>query len=127
MTATATAADPPAATDPPASPSTLPTATLPPFAIPSPNNTASTRYGWFDLLDHRSAYGTNWFPDPISGLDGDARNEVLFNYDHAEDFYAQDDDGFFDLSHKFGVATLSAGAAYSSIDQTGQGFGRLLH
>src|ERR1700730_9044739 len=43
-----------------------------------------TRYGLFDLLDHRSIYGKDWFPEPFRVEDTDVGNQFRFDWEHDE-------------------------------------------
>src|ERR1700737_2835715 len=54
-------------------------------SITESNRSASTRYGLFDWLDHRSAYGQGLFPEPFLVDDSDLEvNEARLDWLHTK-------------------------------------------
>src|SRR5579862_6100235 len=43
---------------------------------------SGTREGLFGLLDSRSIYGKDWFPEPLRADEADVDNELAFKYFH---------------------------------------------
>jgi hypothetical protein len=62
----------------------------PPSAATTANQNAG-RY-FFGLLDHRSSYGKDFFPDPFLGPEFDAEKQLDFDYLHAEKKGIRDDE-----------------------------------
>jgi len=81
---------------------------------PSAGSTASTRYGFLNLLDHRSSYGKFWFPEPLRADESDVDNELRFNYFHAEKKHQQADEASAEFEHAFGMLTLEIEGRYES-------------
>jgi hypothetical protein len=73
-----------------------------------------TRYGLFDLLDRRSTYGTDWFPEPLVADEADVDNEVTFRYSHFEHTGEQFDAASAEFEHAFGLLTLELAGGYQS-------------
>jgi hypothetical protein len=75
---------------------------------------SSDRIGLFGLLDDRSIYGKNWFPEPLSADESDVDNEVAFSEFHGEQKHAQTDQAFAEVEKSFGLLTLEIGGGYES-------------
>ena len=106
------AADHPLTLDPAA---LMPTVSLDgsPAAAPAPQGAVtSTRYGWLDLLDHRSIYGHAWFPEPLIAEDGDVEHEIQLGYVHREVHRGQADEQWLAWAHGFGLLTVYAAEQY---------------
>jgi hypothetical protein len=96
---------------------------------PSQATTTSVESGryFFGLLDHRSMYGRDFFPDSFLGPEFDAERQIDFNYLHGERRGMRDDelDGGFQWNVA-GELTISAEAGWDSqrsalIPQAGDG------
>ena len=74
----------------------------------------SDRYGFLGLLDHRSIYGKDWFPEPLLADEADVDNEVAISYNHFEGHDAQSDEGHVEIEKSFGLLTLEIAGGYSS-------------
>jgi len=61
-----------------------------PVSLPAAN-TESSRY-CFDLLDHRSSYGDDFFPDPFIGPEFDSERQIELDYLHGEKRGVRDDE-----------------------------------
>src|SRR4051794_27288695 len=73
----------------------------------------SQRYGAFGLLDHRSTYGTYWFPEPLNGPEMDVDRELRIDYFHGESQNAQETEVKAELEWNFGLLTLELELPYS--------------
>src|SRR5581483_5597416 len=73
---------------------------------------ANTRHGFFNLLDSRSKYGTNWFPEPLNTDEMDADQEVRFNYFHAERKGFQADEVSAEVEKSFELLTIELEVPY---------------
>src|SRR5690242_9255476 len=62
-------------------------ATTLPLPAPAPE-----RYGLFNLLDHRSKYATNWYPEPLLSDEMDWDQEVRLDWFHSENRGIQSDE-----------------------------------
>ncbi len=93
-----------------------PVLTLSPSSSPAP--LPSDRYGFLDLLDHRSSYGTYWFPEPLRSDEGDIDNEIRLDYFHAEKKHRQLDSIKTEIEYSIGVLTLEVAGGYAA-DRTG--------
>ena len=89
---------------------------------PDASLTADTRYGLFNGLDHRSAYGKGVFPEPFLTDDSDLEvNELRFDYfyerqpDHSESHQMK-----FEIEKGFGNLTLEVEIPYE-IDRSPDG------
>jgi hypothetical protein len=78
-----------------------------------PASPDSYRFGAFSLLDHRSTYGTSWFPEPLSADEMDVDRELRIDYFHAENHDSQADDLSAEVEWNFGLLTLELEAPYS--------------
>jgi hypothetical protein len=75
--------------------------------------TASTRYGLFNLLDHRSSYGQGVFPEPFLIDDSDLEtNEARLDWLHTEGFHQRSDVVTAEIEKGFGLLTLEAEVPY---------------
>src|SRR5690349_2262005 len=61
----------------------------------------SSRYGVFNLLDHRSRYGQYWFVEPLVGPEMDVDREVRIDWFHGEDQHAQTDEVKTEIEYNF--------------------------
>ena len=75
----------------------------PPGAVES---SASTRYGAFGLLDHRSIYGQYWFVEPLRGPEMDVDREVRVDYFHSESRGSQFDSLNGEIEYNFNLLTV---------------------
>jgi hypothetical protein len=102
--------------------STSPTATESSPVEPS----ASTRYGLFDWLDHRSAYGVGIFPEPFLVDDSDLEpNEFRLDWLHARGGNQHSDLGKVEVEKGFGQLTMELEVPYERDvvnGETSQGF-----
>ena len=64
------------------------------------------RYGLFNGLDHRSRYGTAWFPEPLRAPEMDVDDEIRLDWFHAETSGRQSDELKLELEKSFGLLTL---------------------
>jgi hypothetical protein len=66
-----------------------------------------TRYGWLNLLDHRSDYGQGIFPEPFLVDDSDLEpNEFRVDWLHAEADGFHSDSGKVEIEKGFGLMTF---------------------
>src|SRR5581483_2523863 len=72
----------------------------------------STRYGAFGLLDHRSTYGTYWFPEPLHVDEMDVDREFRVDYFHGENHRAQSDEVRAEIEWNFDQLTIECGIPY---------------
>ncbi len=76
-------------------------------SITESNRSASTRYGLFDLLDHRSAYGQGLFPEPFLVDDSDLEvNEARLDWLHTKRNDQHSDLVKAEVEKGFGLLTL---------------------
>lgn len=91
--------------------------------------TADTRYGLFGLLDHRSSYGQNVFPEPFLIDDSDAEDtELRLSWFHAKAGPARTDVATAEFEKGFGPATFEIEIPYerdASPDGVMQGVGNV--
>ena len=121
-------ADPPVRVVPPPEPvvphspgssSHLPTVDDDDGDLPAPSGQPTTpepsgRYG-FGLLDRRSSYGRDFFPDPFIGPEFDRESQLEFGYAHGEGPTRQENDADAQLEWNFVEQfTLSLEAGYDS-------------
>ena len=83
----------------------------------SPNtpisSTGNTHYGLFGLLDHRSSYGRDVFPDPFLVEDSDLEESALrLDWFHTKAGAARSDVGTVEVEQGFGLFTLQLQASY---------------
>jgi hypothetical protein len=64
------------------------------------------RYGFFDLLDNRSRYNTNFYPEPLNTDEMDADQELRLNYAHFENRRSRSDGVSAEMEKTFGQLTL---------------------
>jgi hypothetical protein len=81
----------------------------------------NTRYGVFNLLDSRSKYGTNWFPEPLHTDEMDADQEFRLNYFHAETKGRREDEASLEIEKSFGLLTLEIEVPYEREVETEDG------
>ncbi|HUB25978.1 MAG TPA: hypothetical protein VL992_11160 [Tepidisphaeraceae bacterium] len=88
---------------------------------PATTNPASNRY-FFGLLDHRSVYGSDFFPDPLIGPEFDADQQIEVDYAHSEKRGVVDDevDGGFQWN-VVGELTIAAEAGWESDHESNSG------
>ena len=73
----------------------------------------STRYGLFNLLDHRSAYGQGVFPEPFLVDDSDLEvNEARLDWLYTEGFHQRSDLVTAEVEKGFGLLTLEVEVPY---------------
>lgn len=85
-------------------------ATTPLFAQ-TPGHPANDRYA-FGLLDHRSYYGTSWFPEPLRAPEFDVDRELRLDYFHGEGSDRQVQKVKAEVEYNFGLLTLEVAGAY---------------
>lgn len=72
-----------------------------------------TRYGLFDWLDHRSAYGEGVYPEPFLVDDSDLEvNEARLDWLHTQAIHARDDMVTAEVEKGFGLLTLEIEVPY---------------
>jgi hypothetical protein len=91
---------------------------------------SDSRYGLFNWLDHRSAYGLGVFPEPFLVDDSDLEvNEIRFDWLHTEGKGQQTDLGTFEIEKGFGLLTLELEVPYerdaASGEHTAQGMSNI--
>jgi hypothetical protein len=95
----------------------------------SADTLTSTRYGWFNALDHRSWYNEGDFPEPFLVDDtGLEINEARFDWLHTEAGGQRNDSASAEVEKGFGLATLELRLPYErdvASDQTSQGVGNV--
>ena len=92
----------------------------------SPTTTQSATqgpYGLFDLLDHRSIYGKDWFPEPFRVEDTDLGNQFRFDWERDRAKHFNRDVVSVQLQKSVGVFTFEVQAPYVIGDQGKQGMG----
>src|SRR5947209_20325645 len=67
---------------------------------------AETNRYFLGLLDHRSTYGTYWFPEPLRGPEMDVDSEFRVDYFHGEDQDRQQDQVKAEVEYSIGLLTL---------------------
>ena len=83
-----------------------------PAPTPSQPPSAGQRYGWFNLLDHRSIYGQSWFPEPLRGPETDVDRELRLDYFHGEAQDRQSDQLKAELEYNVGLLTFELELPY---------------
>jgi len=87
----------------------------------APAMPTNTRYGLFNLLDSRSKYGSNWFPEPFRTGEMDVDQELRLNYFHAEGSGLRSDEVGFEFEKSFGLLTLELEVPYEYEEETEDG------
>ena len=83
------------------------------FADNTPTASSDTRYGLFDWLDHRSAYGEGVFPEPFLVDDSDLEaNEARVDWLHTEAHDIRSDVVTAEIEKGFGLLTLEIEVPY---------------
>src|SRR3954454_17947427 len=72
----------------------------------------SQRYGLFNLLDHRSVYGSYWFPEPLQAPEMDVDDELRIDWLHTENRGAVVDEVKAEIEKSFGLLTLELEVPY---------------
>ena len=73
----------------------------------------STRYGWFDVLDHRSAYGTGAFPEPFLNDDSDLETgEFRFDWSRTALHSLHTDEFKWEIEKNWGPVTFEVEVPY---------------
>jgi hypothetical protein len=97
--------------------------------VASTNAPPTGHYGLFDLLDHRSAYTQEVFPEPFIVEDTALEdNELQLTWGHSKGRDRQMDTGTVELQKGIGLLTLEADLPYQDASHRGQtvrGFGPL--
>ena len=73
---------------------------------------AESRYGLFGLLDRRSRYGTEFFPEPFRVDDSDVGNEIRFDWEHDETRHGVSNALQLQVEKSFGLVTFEIQAPY---------------
>jgi hypothetical protein len=81
-------------------------------AVTQDGSAASTRYGLFGLLDHRSKYGHFWFPEPLTLGETDVDNEVRFDWVHTKGNGHVTNELTVELEKSFGLTTFELEIPY---------------
>jgi hypothetical protein len=81
-----------------------------PSAAPAPDGP----YGWFNLLDSRSEFGSGFFPEPFLVDEGDRDREVAFSWFHQEGFGSITDQITGEIEWTFGDTTIEVEAPYET-------------
>jgi len=82
-------------------------------SITESNTSASTRYGLFSLLDHRSGYGQGVFPEPFLVDDSDLEtNEARLDWLHTNRNDQHSDQVTAEVEKGFGLLTLEVEIPY---------------
>src|SRR6185437_12485824 len=76
--------------------------------------TSSDRYGPFGLLDHRSIYGTYWYPEPLRADESDVDNEVRLDWFHGAKRGRQDDELKMEIEKSVGLFTFEIAPTWQS-------------
>ena len=76
------------------------------------NDFPSSRYGLFNLLDHRSVYGQFWFVEPLRGPEMDVDREIRVDWFHGEGKGTQSDEVTAELEYNFGLLTVEVEVPY---------------
>lgn len=71
-----------------------------------------TRYGAFGLLDHRSSYGSFWFPEPFRIDELDVDNEIRMDWIHQAKKGHVTDEVPVELEKAFGLTTVELETSY---------------
>ncbi len=82
-----------------------------PAAAPVPGD---SRYGLFNMLDHRSRYGTSWFPEPFRVGEMDLDNEIRVDWEHTEGKGLIADEVKAEFEKSFGLLTLEIEVPYAN-------------
>src|SRR3954463_10919235 len=77
-----------------------------------PSASDSQRYGPFGLLDHRSTYGTYWFPEPLRTGEMDVDCEFRIDFFHGENQDSQETEVAAEVECNFGLLTIEAEFPY---------------
>lgn len=86
-----------------------------------PDAQSSARYGLFNLLDHRSAYGLGVYPEPFLVDDSDLESgEFRLDWLHAHTTGQQTDSMKAEIEKSFGVVTLELEVPYERTAVLGQ-------
>jgi hypothetical protein len=70
--------------------------------LPAVSHAQEGRYGLFNVLDSRSKYGQNWFPEPLNTDEMDADQELRLNYSHFEGDGVRSDEVSGEVEMRFG-------------------------
>lgn len=82
--------------------------------IAANSGSISDRYGVFGLLDHRSMYGTYWYPEPLHTDESDVDNEIRLDWFHGEMRVRQDDQVKLEIEKSFGLFTFEVAPTWES-------------
>lgn len=105
-----------------------PNALSSPIAGSSVAASSDTRYGLFNWLDHRSAYGQGVYPEPFLVDDSDLEvNEARLDWLHTQANHERDDMVTAEVEKGFGLLTLEVEVPYevdnnTAADKTTDGF-----
>jgi len=75
---------------------------------------SSTREGFLRLLDSRSVYAKDWFPEPLLADESGVDNEFAMTCFHAEKRNQQTDQIHAEVEKSFGLLTLEIGGGYEA-------------
>ncbi len=75
---------------------------------------ASQKFGPFGLLDKRSKYYGDWFPEPLRVEDTTLNNEFRFDYEHDEAKGTTNNQGSAEVQKAVGIVTLELRVPYVS-------------
>ena len=94
----------------------------------SDSTQSDSRYGLWDMLDHRSSYGTFFFPEPILVGEMDVDNELRVDWFHTKAGDTHGDEFKTEIEKSFGLLTLELDVPYERQNDAGvitQGFGNI--
>ena len=91
------------------------------LVLPVVSHAEESRYGLFNLLDHRSKYNTNWYPEPLNTDEMDADQEFRLNYSHFEQPGLRSDEASAEVELSFGQLTLELEVPYEHESETEDG------
>ena len=94
---------------------------------------ASANYGLLGWLDHRSSYGTSWYPEPFRVDESDVDNELRLDYQHVQGRGTVSHELHAEIEKSFGVTTIEVEGFYDINTQSlgggrhgqDQGFGNI--
>jgi len=89
------------------------------LAATKPAGADDGKYGWFDLLDHQSVYGTGFFPEPFLVDEGDKDREAEFTWYHQEGAGTVSDQHTAEIEWSFGDTTVEVEAPWETDTSAG--------
>ena len=80
----------------------------------TPTDAGVSHFGAFGLLDKRSRYYSDWYPEPLRVEDTTVNNELRFDYEHDEARGVTDNQGSIELQKSAGLMTFEIRVPYVS-------------